>query len=76
MNPLERAIDIAGWEALVKGLGRTRQAILKWKRAGRLPRTEFSNETNYAEEINRITDGAVSSEELLDWSRRGWNAAA
>ncbi len=76
MNPLERAIDQVGWQALSKALDVSHQAIRKWVDAGRLPRSEFSGETTYASVIERETAGAVKVNDLLEWSRKGWNAQA
>ncbi|KKL69961.1 hypothetical protein LCGC14_2109680 [marine sediment metagenome] len=76
MNPLQRAIDEKGWRSLSAALEVSHQAIRKWVEAERLPRSEFSGETNYAEIIERETDGAVSANDLLEWSRSGWNTQA
>lgn len=73
MNPLQKAIDNEGWQPLSASLGVTRQAMRKWLDAGRLPRSEFSGETNYSIVIERATHKVVTASELLEWSRRGWN---
>jgi hypothetical protein len=64
-NPLSAAIEKVGLVALARGLNRTHQALRKWERNGRLPRTEWTGETNYAEQIEKLTGGAVPKSELL-----------
>lgn len=72
MNPLERAIEIAGLQDLARCLNVSYQAVMKWVAAGRLPRSEFSGETTYASTIQDATNGSVTADELIDWSRKGW----
>lgn len=74
-SPLQRAIDLFGWPALAKACGNlTPQTIRKWRDAGRLPRSEFSGETEYAALIEDATNGEVTAAELLEWSREGWKS--
>jgi hypothetical protein len=40
------------------------QAVVKWEANGRLPYTELSGETWYAELIERLTEGRVTKAEL------------
>lgn len=58
----------------IRGLGVSRvavacgvrpQAVNKWIVAGRLPRTEWTGETNYARIIVRLSGGRLSREELV-----------
>ena len=66
MGALEKAIEIIGGPlALGRCLGKSRQAVNKWRRLKRLPRTDWTGETNYAEQIEAATNGAVTREELL-----------
>lgn len=65
MNAISRAIEIAGLSPLASACGVTYQAIRKWERRGRLPRTEHTGETRYAEAIERATRGRVKRTELL-----------
>ncbi len=37
---------------------------MKWARSGRMPRTEWTGETQYSLAIERATHGAVTREEL------------
>jgi hypothetical protein len=64
-NPLSGAIAKVGLVALARGLNLTHQAIRKWERAGRLPRTEWTGETTYAEQIERLTGGEITKATLL-----------
>jgi DNA-binding transcriptional regulator YdaS (Cro superfamily) len=77
-HPLERAIKRIGLGKLAKHLGVTHQALRKWQRAGRMPRTEWTGESEYARRIEEVSGGAVKREELLDkWPKwpEGGNAA-
>lgn len=62
---LTRAIEIVGLQPLARGLGVTYQAVRKWEAAGRLPRTEWTGETEYAEKIAVMCGGAVTRRDLL-----------
>jgi hypothetical protein len=64
-NPIESAIEIIGLAQLSRELKVSHQAIRKWQRAGRLPRTEWTGETEYSQLIENITGGAVSRSLLL-----------
>lgn len=63
-HPIEQAIEKVGLVKLASHLGRTHQAIRKWQRAGRLPRTEWTGETQYAERISSVCGGSPSVEQL------------
>jgi hypothetical protein len=45
------------------------QAVKKWEKAGRLPRTEWTGETNYSTVIERLTDGKVTRGDLLKFHK-------
>lgn len=64
-NPLVDAIRMVGMAALSKELGVSHQAVRKWLAQGRMPRTEWTLETNYGQVIERLTEGAVTRERLL-----------
>lgn len=59
-HPLQEAIRLIGVTALARELQVTHQAVRKWEAAGRLPRTEWTGETGYAERIEVLTGGAVT----------------
>lgn len=64
-DPLQRAIDLAGLTALARECKVSHQAVRKWQRARRMPRTEWTGETGYAQAIERITAGQVNRRQLL-----------
>jgi hypothetical protein len=64
-QPLEIAIERVGLGALAKELGVSGQAVRKWQRAGRMPRTEWTGETKYSELIQRLTMDVVTKDMLL-----------
>ena len=64
-QPLIRAIEIAGLGEIARSCGVRYQAVQQWRDRGCLPRTEYTSETNYAETIERLTEGQVTAEELL-----------
>jgi hypothetical protein len=64
-NLITQAIEIVGLSALARGVGLSYQAILKWEKAGTLPRTEWTGETNYAETIEKLTARKVTKRALL-----------
>lgn len=83
MNPIQRAIDLAGGPValtreLNKRIGKpiTYQALLKWARQGRLPRTEWTGETRYAKAISAALGGRIKVRELLVREGCELNAAA
>lgn len=72
MKPISRAIELCGGPvAFTRKLNEhlpkpvSYQAVKKWEAKGRLPRTEWTGETNYAAAIELITDGAVAKTQLL-----------
>lgn len=70
MNPVSEAIGIVGLKPLAEGLGVTYQAVRKWERDRRLPRTEHTGETRYCETIEALTAAKVTRARLLEWSSR------
>lgn len=69
-DPIQAAIDIVGLSTLARGLGVTHQAVRKWQRAGRLPRTEWTGETEYAAKIAEMSGGVVLRDDVMS----KWNA--
>lgn len=64
-NLISQAVEIVGLAKLARVLGVTYQAIRKWEAKGRLPRTEWTGETDYASQIEQATEGKVSKACLL-----------
>jgi hypothetical protein len=52
-----------------QGISITPWACNKWLRAGRLPRTDYTGETNYAAALERAVGGQVSAQALLEAGR-------
>lgn len=70
-DPLQAAIDRVGLTRLARELSVTHQAVRKWQKARRLPRTEWTGETSYSTRIAELTAGAVTREQLLGkWPSR------
>lgn len=65
-NPLSEAIEIVGLQPLAQGLNVSYQAVRKWEAAFRLPRTEWTGETNYSTTIEHLTNGKVTRAALLE----------
>lgn len=54
MNEIQKAVAmIGGFAAAGRICGRSGQAVMKWAKKGRLPRTEATGETQYAELMAR-----------------------
>lgn len=77
MNPIQTVLDLAGGPvALTREINRridrpvTYQAVLKWARLGKLPRTEWTGETSYAKAMSAAVGGKVKVRELLQKSSR------
>jgi hypothetical protein len=77
-GPIERVFTLLGGPTGVlralrkEGIEiKTPWAVSKWLRAGRLPRTEYTGETKYAQVLERAVDGQVTAEQLLEQGRRG-----
>lgn len=64
-TPLQVAIDQVGLTQLAKACGVSHQAVRKWQRQGRLPRTEWTGETAYAAAIEQATAGEVKRDVLM-----------
>lgn len=71
---MSRVIAIVGLSALARGLGVSYQAIRKWEKVGRLPRTEWTGETNYGTVIEKLTGGKVTRAALLGVRNAGRGA--
>lgn len=64
MNHISRVIEIAGLSQTAEAVGVSYQAVRKWEANGRLPRTDFTGETNYAEKMAALVGDQVTVEQL------------
>ena len=64
-SPLQAAIDQVGLTRLARECKVSHQAVRKWQRARRLPRTEWTGETGYSGVIESLTEGHVTRDQLL-----------
>lgn len=64
-SPIDIAIELVGTRQIASACGVTVQAVTKWKARKRLPRTEWTGETNYAGQIEALTESHVTREQLL-----------
>jgi hypothetical protein len=70
-NLITQAIELVGLQPLAQNLKKpdgtpvTYQAVRKWETAGHLPRTEWTGETSYAEQIEHLTKRRVTKRALL-----------
>jgi hypothetical protein len=50
------------------------RAVYKWIERNRLPRTEYSNETNYAQKIEQASEGKILASDLLQQTKHNQTA--
>ena len=65
-NLITKAIEIIGLNNLAACCSVTRQAVRRWEKSGRVPRSDFTHETVYALIIETQTEGKITREELLN----------
>lgn len=68
-NLISKAVELCGLRPLSRLCGVSPQAIYKWQKQGRLPRTDWTGETNYASRIEEATHGQITRDQLLDLKR-------
>jgi hypothetical protein len=73
-NPLNRAIDISSRAEIARACDVSYPAVIKWQRAGRLPKTDHMGLTRHARNIAAAVQGQVSESDLLSWSLANWRA--
>lgn len=66
---LAEAIKEIGVTAISSACGCSPRSIYKWMKKGALPRTDFTGETNYAEQIALASEGKFSAELIKAISR-------
>jgi transposase len=64
---LNKTYKIISKSKLAKKLGVTYQTIDRWIDCNELPCTEYNKKTRYARNIEIITEGKVTVEDLLGW---------
>lgn len=67
-SPVDRMIEVLGGgrrSVVARSLGVSSNAVRKWQQRGRLPRTEWTGETNYAWVVEKLTGGQVTRSFLL-----------
>lgn len=68
-NLISKAIEIVGICKLANACGVRYQSIYKWEAKGRVPRTDWTGETNYASRIEEATKGVITRDQLLNLKR-------
>ena len=66
---LEDVIKTVRVSVVADVCGVSQRAIYKWMDNGKLPRTEYTGETNYAEKIALASNGLFSADAILTISR-------
>lgn len=68
-NLISKAIEIVGICKLANACGVRYQSIYKWEAKGRVPRTDWTGETDYASRIEKATNGQITRDQLLNFKR-------
>lgn len=68
-NLISKAIEIVGICKLATACGVRYQSIYKWEAKGRVPRTDWTGETDYASRIEEATKGVITRDQLLNLKR-------
>lgn len=66
---LEDVIKTVRVSVVADVCGVSQRAIYKWMDNGKLPRTEYTGETNYAEKIAHASNGLFSADVILTIGR-------
>ncbi|WP_136484673.1 helix-turn-helix domain-containing protein [Vibrio sp. H11] len=66
---LREAITSIGVQKISEQCNVSVRAVYKWCEKGVLPRTEYTGETHYAEQIEELSDGKYSKDQLLNIPR-------
>lgn len=65
-NLITQAIELTGLTRLARACGVTYQSVKRWETRGRVPRTDWTGETDYASSIEEATGGRITRAQLLD----------
>lgn len=66
---LKKAISSIGSQKIAERCQVSVRAVYKWSERGFLPRTEYTGETNYAEQIEELSEGLYRKDQLLNLPR-------
>lgn len=66
LNLISKAIELVGLCKLAQACGVRHQSVYKWQAKGRLPRSDWTGETDYASCIEIATGGRITRAQLLD----------
>lgn len=70
METLKDAIDVAGGvQAVAQANDLTERAIYKWIKKDALPRSEYTGETAYSQQIAALSKGKLTKEQILKIGR-------
>lgn len=76
MTTLREAIDLSGGPTRVAAAcDVSPRAVHKWLSSGRLPRTDYTGETRYAEILEELACGHFKAAELLETLKQKNSAA-
>ncbi|MGE0971156.1 helix-turn-helix transcriptional regulator [Klebsiella sp. WOUb02] len=68
-NSLAEIIKKIRVPVVAKACGRSPRAIYKWIASGTLPRTDYTDETNYAERIALASEGQFTADQIREVSK-------
>lgn len=68
-NTLSDVIKTIRVSVVAEACGVSQRAIYKWMTNGKLPRTDYTGETNYAEKIASVSNGLFSADTILTIGR-------
>lgn len=76
ISPIKEAVnDCGGVVAVAVACGLSQRAIYKWISSSRLPRTEYTGETNYCDAIAKISNGKFTAQQLRESALKTKQAA-
>lgn len=68
-NSLAEIIKKIRVPVVAEACGRSPRAIYKWIASGTLPRTDYTDETNYAERIAIASEGQFTADQIREVSK-------
>lgn len=76
MSLVKSAIEHIGLTPIAEKYGFNPSAVHKWKKQGRLPRTELMGLTHYAEALEELSRGKYKARDLVAETRLAWERRA